>query len=69
MEIESITSELDVFEISRDELAILMDTNAAQAETIYKLIKNSAKSMFNDQDVINWQDRLNAVSLIPEGDL
>lgn len=44
-----------------------LEYNAHQAEDLYKLLrdesKSSDKNYFNEQYVIDWQDRLNKVSI------
>ena len=46
------------------ELNQLLDENASQAEALYE--KSLEFRIENTQEFINWQDRLNRVSIIPE---
>ena len=51
------------------ELKILLDNNAKEAEELKDYIRSIDKNLFNDQFVIDWQDRLNAVSITDKEDL
>lgn len=51
------------------ELKILLENNAKEAEELKNYIRSIDKNLFNDQVVINWQDRLNAVSITDKEDL
>ena len=51
------------------ELKILLENNAKEAEELKDYIRSIDKNLFNDQIVINWQDRLNAVSITDKEDL
>ena len=47
-----------------DELKVSLTANADEAETLLK--KSLDLNAENTQEFINWQDRLNAVSMLPE---
>jgi hypothetical protein len=47
-----------------DELNAQLDANATEAELLKE--KSVAMAVENTQEFINWQDRLNAVSLQPD---
>ena len=47
-----------------DELNVSLTANADEAETLLK--KSLDLNAENTQEFINWQDRLNAVSMLPE---
>ena len=51
------------------ELKILLENNAKEAEELKNYIRSIDKNLFNNQVVINWQDRLNAVSITDKEDL
>lgn len=64
---------------SEDKLKMLVKKNAETAESLYKLIvtinnviKNNSsdnKNLFNEQYIIDWQDRLNKVSITQDTDI
>ena len=56
-------------EYEEKNLKILLEDNAKEAENLKKLIRNKDKNLFNEQFVMDWQDRLNAVSITEEEDL
>lgn len=52
-----------------DELKLKLEKNAKEAEELRDFISDNNKNLFNEQFVIDWQDRLNAVSITREIDL
>ena len=56
-------------EYEEKNLKILLEDNAKEAENLKKIIRNKDKNLFNEQFVMDWQDRLNAVSITEEEDL
>ena len=47
----------------------LLNKNAKEAEDLKNYIRSVDKNLFNNQFVIDWQDRLNAVSITDKEDL
>ena len=41
----------------------VLEVNAKEAEEIKEYINQTDKNLYNTQEVIDWQDRLNAVSI------
>lgn len=56
-------------EYEEKDLKLLLEDNAKEAENLKEIIRNKDKNLFNEQFVIDWQDRLNAVSITDEEDL
>jgi hypothetical protein len=51
------------------ELKILLEYNAKEAEELKNYIRSIDKNLFNKQFIMDWQDRLNAVSITDKEDL
>lgn len=51
------------------ELNELLNKNAKEAEELKNYIRSIDKNLFNRQFVMDWQDRLNAVSITDKEDL
>jgi hypothetical protein len=56
-------------EYNEYEFIELLNKNAKEAEEIKEYIRKTDKNLFNKQHVIDWQDRLNAVSITDAEDL
>lgn len=52
-----------------DELKTRLEKNAQEAEELRDMISDKDKNLFNEQFVMDWQDRLNAVSITREIDV
>jgi len=48
--------------LSNDALKVMMDNNISDAESIYALAKE--QDLLDSQEFIDWQDRLNAISVL-----
>ena len=56
-------------ELEYNELLNKLEDNVLEAERLRDFISENDKNLFNDQKVIDWQDRLNEVSITRECDL
>ena len=58
-----------LYSIPLDVLKEKLNNNASESELYYNMIAHNDKSLFNEQFVIDWQDRLNKVSITQKEDL
>ena len=55
--------------INEENFKEVLEKNAQEAYQILEYIRLTDKNLFNSQEVINWQDKLNEVSITAVEDL